>query len=58
MKVLRCRDVGFDCERVIRAKTEREVLRQAAVHASGIHHIQVTPEMAQQVSGLIRDEAR
>jgi predicted small metal-binding protein len=58
MKVLRCRDVGFDCERVIQAKTEEEVLRQAAVHANGTHHIQVTPEMAQQVSELIRDEAR
>ena len=58
MKVLRCRDIGFDCERVIRAKTEREVLRQATVHANGVHHVQVTPEMAQQVSGLIRDEAR
>jgi predicted small metal-binding protein len=57
MKVLRCRDVGFNCE-LIRARTEVEVLRGAAVHASGIHHIQVTPEMAQQASGLIRDEAR
>lgn len=37
MKELRCRDVGFDCEGVIRAETEDEVLRQAAQHAGTEH---------------------
>jgi predicted small metal-binding protein len=31
-KVIRCRDVGFDCEAVIRAGTEEEALAQAAAH--------------------------
>lgn len=37
MKELRCREVGFDCEGVIRAESEDEVLRQAADHASKEH---------------------
>lgn len=37
MKELRCRDVGFDCEGVVRASTEEEVLRQAAQHAATVH---------------------
>lgn len=37
MKELRCREVGFDCEGVIRAQTEEEVLRQAAEHARNEH---------------------
>ncbi len=37
MKELRCREVGFDCEGVIRAETEEEVLRQAVEHARNEH---------------------
>jgi predicted small metal-binding protein len=37
MKELRCRDVGFDCEGVIRAESDEEVLRQAAQHARTAH---------------------
>ena len=32
-KVLRCQDVGLDCEGEIRAATEEEVMRQAAEYA-------------------------
>jgi len=32
-KVIRCRDVGFDCEGVIKAKTEKEALELVAEHA-------------------------
>ncbi len=56
MKVLHCRDVGFDCDQVIRAKSEEEVLRQAAEHAQKTHGVEVTPELAAQVQTLIRDE--
>lgn len=40
MKELRCRDVGFDCEGVIRAETEAAVLRQAADHARQQHGLE------------------
>ena len=31
--VVRCRDVGFDCEGVVKAETEGELLQQVAQHA-------------------------
>ncbi|GEO05151.1 hypothetical protein AAE02nite_28150 [Adhaeribacter aerolatus] len=56
MKVLKCREVGFDCNAVIRAENENEILQQAAQHARNVHGVEVTPEMAQQVKTLIREE--
>jgi predicted small metal-binding protein len=58
MKVVHCRDVGFDCEGVVRAETEEEVLRQVAEHARQVHDVEVTPELAQQVKDLIKDESQ
>ncbi len=57
MKVLNCRDAGFDCEGVIRADSEDEILRQAGEHVQQVHGGTVSPEMATQLRGLIRDEA-
>ncbi len=57
MKVLLCRDVGFDCDQKIRAATEEEILNQAAEHAQTAHNVKVTPEMASKVKSLIRDES-
>ena len=57
MKTLHCHDAGFDCAAVIRAETEQEVLQQAAAHAQQVHHVAVTPEMAQQIKTLIKEEA-
>lgn len=37
MKELRCKDVGFSCDAVVRADTEEEVLRQGAAHARESH---------------------
>jgi predicted small metal-binding protein len=56
MKVLRCKDVGFDCPQEIRGQNEEEVLQQAAQHAQDVHHMQVTPEVAEKVKSLIREE--
>lgn len=56
MKTLRCRDAGFDCEGEIRAASEEEILRQAAEHAQSAHNVQVTPELAEQLKTLIKDE--
>ena len=55
MKVLRCRDLGFDCDGVIEAATEDEVLRQAAAHAEQVHQLTVTPEIAAEVKKHIRE---
>ena len=57
MKTLHCRDAGFDCNGVVKGATETEVLQQAADHALIVHQVTVTPEMAEQIRTLIREEA-
>jgi predicted small metal-binding protein len=56
MKTLHCADAGFDCEAVIHANTDEEVLTQAAEHALAVHGTTVTPQMVQQIQTLIREE--
>jgi len=57
MKVLRCRDVGFDCDGVIRAETEEEILRQAAQHAKTVHNLsQISEQAVEKIRAVIRDE--
>lgn len=55
MKGLICRDAGFDCDHEIQAETAEEVLQIAAEHVASVHNLEVTPELAEQVSGLIFD---
>ena len=56
MKTLRCSDAGFDCEGEIRGETDAEILQQATEHAHVEHNVNVTPEMAEQLITLIRDD--
>lgn len=56
MKELRCRDVGFDCDAVVHAETEQEILAIAAQHAKEVHQVEVTPEQAEQIATLIHDK--
>ena len=56
-KVIHCRDVGFDCDGVIRAESEAEALRQAAEHARSVHGLQeVSPQVVEKVRSVMRDE--
>jgi len=56
-KVIRCRDVGFDCNGVIKAKTEDEALKLVAEHAMKVHGLkEITPEIIKKVKSVIRDE--
>ncbi len=56
-KVLRCKDVGFDCEGVIRAETEEEVLKMAAEHAQSAHNLnELSDEVVEKVRAAICDE--
>jgi predicted small metal-binding protein len=57
MKTLHCSDAGFDCPGVISANSEDEVLNLAARHASEVHGVMVTPELAEQLKTLIKDES-
>ncbi len=56
MKLVRCRDHGFDCEFEAHGHSEDDVLSQAANHATSVHGLQVTPEVVQQVRNSIREE--
>jgi len=56
-KVVNCREVGFDCEGVIRAETEEEALKLVAEHAKEVHGIEeVPPEVVEKVLSVMRDE--
>lgn len=56
-KVIRCRDVGFDCNGVIKAKTEEEALKLAAEHAMKVHGVkEITPEIIKKVKSVMREE--
>jgi len=56
MKTLHCSDAGFDCKGVINANTDEEVLTLAAEHALSVHGVSVTPELAEQLKTLIKEE--
>ena len=56
-KVLRCSDVGFECEGVIRAETEEEVLKKAAEHAKSEHNLEeISDEVVEKIRAAIQDE--
>ena len=56
-KVVRCRDVGFDCEGVVRAETEEEVLTQVASHAKEVHGLdEVSEEVVAKVRSVMYEE--
>jgi len=56
-KVLRCKDVGFDCGFEIRADTEEELMEKVALHAAQVHDMkEVSEEVAAQVKAAIQDE--
>jgi predicted small metal-binding protein len=56
-KVVKCREVGFDCDGVIRAETEEKALEMVAEHAKEVHGIQeVPPEVVEKVRTVMQDE--
>ena len=56
-KVIRCRDVGFDCNGVIKAPSENEALALAAEHAKSVHGVkEITPEIVQKIKSVMREE--
>ncbi len=56
-KVIHCRDVGFDCDGVIRASTEEEALKLAAEHAGKAHGVkEVSPEMVEKIKSVMKEE--
>ena len=57
-KVLRCRDVGVDCDFVARGETEQDILRQCEEHARKDHGMTEIPaDLLAKVKTAIKDEA-
>ena len=57
-KVLKCRDVGVNCDFVARGTDEAEILRQATEHAKGCHQgVEMTPELQTKIRTAIKDES-
>lgn len=57
-KELRCQEVGFDCDEVVRGETEDEVMQKASQHGMQVHGMQesdMTPELTDRVRTLIRN---
>lgn len=54
MRVLYCREAGFDCDGAVEAADDTAVLSQAEVHVREVHDVAVTPELLEQLRLLIR----
>lgn len=50
-KELTCRDMGHDCDFLVRAETENELLRLASEHLCEVHDIcAITPKVTENMS--------
>jgi predicted small metal-binding protein len=55
--VVRCREIGFDCEGVVKAESEEQVLSMVAEHARTVHGLkEITPELVAKVKSVVRQE--
>ncbi|MGH3116482.1 MAG: DUF1059 domain-containing protein [Gaiellales bacterium] len=55
-KELICSDVGFDCDAVVQADSEEEVMAQAATHAREVHGLQqIDDQTAERIRAQIHD---
>lgn len=59
-KELRCRDVGFDCDAVVTAESEDDILAQVVDHAKAVHGLTdeqlADPGLQQQVRDQIHEQ--
>lgn len=57
-KVLKCRDVGVDCDFVARGATVEEVMEKAREHAVKEHGFaDIPPDLVEKAKAAIQDEA-
>ena len=57
IKVVRCRDVGVNCDFEARAENEEEILKKCAEHASREHNMmEIPPEIIEKIREAIREE--
>ena len=54
-KLLKCRDLGPDCDAEVGGETVDEILEQVGKHAQSVHGMEVTPELVEAVRNAIKD---
>lgn len=58
-KVLRCKDVGMDCDFEVHAETEQEIIQKAGEHAKAKHNMpEISEEVLAKVRSVIHEEQR
>ena len=60
MLTLSCKDVGFDCNHVVKAGTEEEVIRKITEHAIKKHDMKsenMTPKMKETITKFIHNSS-
>jgi len=56
-KVIHCRDLGYKCEGIIRARDEKEAIEMALLHAERAHGLeQVTPQVIMKFKAAVREK--
>ena len=56
-KTIHCKELGFECDGVVSAGSEEEVLKMAVEHARTVHGVsEMTSEMVEKVKSVIRDD--
>ena len=55
MKLIRCRDHGFDCDFEARSEDPEVALKEAAAHANSVHGLEITDEVVEMVKAKIHD---
>jgi len=56
-KVIHCRDLGYECDGIIRAHTEEEALELAIMHAERLHGLQhISPEIREEIRAAVREK--
>jgi len=55
-KILKCRDVGVDCDHVIRGVNEQEIMEKAQQHAAKDHSMPTIPrDLLKRAKAAIHD---
>lgn len=57
VKVISCRDGGYDCDFVAKSESEEDLLKQVAEHSRKVHNMtDFSDEMIEKVKSLIHEE--
>ena len=58
-KIVHCRDLGRECDFLVRELTDDELVEKMAAHLSRIHSVKaLSPDEREQIRSVIRDEAQ